>query len=244
LGRERILRAVDGTGGGERYEIFHDVLADGVLAWRARRVLERDRERARRRQHRLVVVAAAALLALAGMTAVAVYALTERSHARSAARQARARAHEAKSLFEQSTDPEHALVDAVAAARSDPGARAEGVLRQALVADHERRVLRAPGPVSVVAFASKGGRVLSGDAGGAGGCLLAGWPPGCDARHGKASRGSRLRHAHRPVAAPADPAGRARGRCVLSGQPLACDDELPGHVPLERPQRPAVRSAP
>ena len=38
LGRERIVRAVDGAGGGERYEIFHDVLADGVLAWRARRV--------------------------------------------------------------------------------------------------------------------------------------------------------------------------------------------------------------
>ena len=32
------------TGGAERYEIFHDVLADGVLAWRARRILERDRE--------------------------------------------------------------------------------------------------------------------------------------------------------------------------------------------------------
>ena len=46
LGRERIVRAVDGAGGGERYEIFHDVLADGVLAWRARRVIERDREEA------------------------------------------------------------------------------------------------------------------------------------------------------------------------------------------------------
>jgi WD40 repeat protein len=166
LGRERIVRPVDGAGGGERYEIFHDVLADGVLAWRARRVLERDRERAHRRQRRLVVVAAAALLALAAMTAVAVYALTERSHARNAARLARAHALETKSLFEQGTDPERALADAVAAARSDPGVRAEGVLRQALVADHERRVLRAPGPVSVVAFASRGGRMLSGDAGG------------------------------------------------------------------------------
>ena len=166
LGRERIVRAVDGAGGGERYEIFHDVLADGVLAWRARRVIERDRERARKRQRRLVIVAAAALIALAAMTAVAVYALTERSHARNAARLARAHALEAKSLFEEATDPERAVADAVAAARSDPGGRAEGVLRQALVGNHERRVLHAPRPVSVVAFAPRGGRMLSGDAGG------------------------------------------------------------------------------
>ena len=166
LGRERIVRAVDGAGGGERYEIFHDVLADGVLAWRARRVIERDREEAHRRQRRLVALAVAALVALGAMTAVAVYALTERSHARSAARLARAHALEATSLFEQATNPTRALADAVAAAQSDPGARAEGVLRQALVANHDRRVLRAPGSVSVVAFAPTGGRMLAGDAGG------------------------------------------------------------------------------
>jgi hypothetical protein len=166
LNRERIVRAVDGAGEGERYEIFHDVLADGVLAWRARRVIERDREEAHRRQRRLVVVAGAALVALGAMTAVAVYALAERSHARSATRLARAHALEATSLFEQATDPERALADALAAARNDPGARAEGVLRQALVTNHERHVLRGPGPVAVVAFASRGGRMLAGDTGG------------------------------------------------------------------------------
>jgi WD40 repeat protein len=166
LGRERIVRAVDGTGGGERYEIFHDVLADGVLAWRARRAIERDREEAHRRQRRLVAVAAAALVALGAMTAVAVYALTERSHARSAARLARAHALEARSLLEQATNPERALADAVAAARSDPGARAEGVLRQALVTNHEHRVLRAPTEVSQVAIAPSGGRMLAAGADG------------------------------------------------------------------------------
>jgi WD40 repeat protein len=166
LGRERIVRAVDGAGEGERYEIFHDVLADGVLAWRARRVIERDREQAHRRQRRLVAVAVAALVALGAMTAVAVYALTERSHARSSARLARAHSLEATSLFEQATNPERALADAVAAAQSDPGPRAEGVLRQALVTNHQRRVLRGPEPISVVAVASRGGRMLAGDAGG------------------------------------------------------------------------------
>jgi WD40 repeat protein len=164
LGHERIVRAVNGAGGGERYEIFHDVLADAVLAWRARRVLERDRQTARRRQRRLTIVAGGALLALAAMTAVAIYAFTERSHASSAARKARARALEATSIFEQATNPESALANALTAARSDPGARAEGVLRQALVANHERRVLHAPGPVSAVAFAPTGGRMLAADA--------------------------------------------------------------------------------
>jgi len=69
-----------------------------VLAWRARRELERDREQAHARQRRLAVVAGLALAALAAMTAVAIYAFTERSHARSSARQARARALEATAL--------------------------------------------------------------------------------------------------------------------------------------------------
>jgi WD40 repeat protein len=161
LGRERIVRAVDGAGGGERYEIFHDVLADGVLAWRARQELERDREAARRHQRRLVVVAALALLGLAVMTAVAVYAFAERSHARSSARQARARALEATALAELSTDPQRALADALHAARSSPSTRAAAVLRQALLEAHLRRVLRARGPVPVVAFAPHGHRMLA-----------------------------------------------------------------------------------
>lgn len=161
LGRARIVRAVDGAGGGERYEIFHDVLADGVLAWRARRELEREREAARGRQRRLAVVTALALLGLAMMTAVAVYALTQRSHARSEARQARARALEATAFAELSSDPQRALADAVDAARAAPSGRAEGVLRLALLDARLRRVLPARGSVSVVSFAPRGGRMLA-----------------------------------------------------------------------------------
>jgi WD40 repeat protein len=161
LGRERIVRAVDGAGGGERYEIFHDILADGVLAWRARRELERDRELARKRQRRLARLAVLALVALAGMTAIAIYALVERSHARSATRQAHARTLEATSLGNLSRDPHRALADAVAAADISPGARAESVLRQALVANRLRGLLRQGGRVSVVAYAPQGGRMLA-----------------------------------------------------------------------------------
>ena len=166
LGRERIVRAVEAADGDERYEIFHDILADGVLAWRARRILERDRETARKRQRRLARIAALALVALAGMTAIAIYALTERTHARSSARLAHARTLEATALGNLATDPQRALRDAVAAAGLSPGARAEGVLRQALVANHERRVLRTPGAVSLVAIAPRGGRMLAAGADG------------------------------------------------------------------------------
>ena len=146
LGRERIVRAVDGAGGAERYEIFHDVLADGVLAWRARRELERDREQARAHQRRLTVVAALALLGLAAMTAVAIYAFSERSHARSSARRARARALEATALADLPKNPQRALADAVNAARFSPSNRAAEILRQALAQAHLRRVLTGSGP--------------------------------------------------------------------------------------------------
>ena len=60
LGRERIVRPVDGAdGGGARYEIFHDVLGDAVLAWRRERELERERRTAERRQRRLALFAGA-----------------------------------------------------------------------------------------------------------------------------------------------------------------------------------------
>jgi hypothetical protein len=128
--------------------------------------LERDREAAHARQRRLTVIAAAALLALAAMTAVAIWAFTERSHARSSARQARARALEATALAELPTDPQRALADALRAARSAPSSRAADVLRQALVQAHLRRVLRANGPVTSVSFAPRGGRMLVAGPGG------------------------------------------------------------------------------
>jgi WD40 repeat protein len=156
LGRERIVRAVDGAGGAERYEIFHDVLADGVLAWRTRRELERDREQAHARQRRLTAIAAVALLGLAAMTAVAIYALVERSNARSAARQAQARALEATALAELPQDPQRALADAAKAARSSPSSRAAEILRQALLQAHLLRVLHT-------AAATRSGRAVSPD---------------------------------------------------------------------------------
>ena len=90
LGRERILRTVDGAGAdAARYEIFHDVLGEAVLAWRGEQELDRERRAAERRHRRLALVAFFALIALAAMTAVAIYAFAQRREAREAARKSR-----------------------------------------------------------------------------------------------------------------------------------------------------------
>jgi predicted nuclease with TOPRIM domain len=77
----RILRAVappPGESSSGSYELFHDVLAEPILAWR--RVHERERSR-RAAHRRLVRVGSAALALVAVLTALSVWALIERVHA-------------------------------------------------------------------------------------------------------------------------------------------------------------------
>ncbi len=82
LAGHRILRP-DESG---RYEIFHDVLAGEVLAWRTRhtaaRAVEQTRADARRRHRRLGILTVVALAALAVMAAVSVFAFQQRDTAR------------------------------------------------------------------------------------------------------------------------------------------------------------------
>jgi WD40 repeat protein len=86
LAADRVIRPLGGDAGGEpRFEIFHDVLTDAVLAWRERheteRALARERAAARRRHRRLVRVLGAAFAALAFVAAVALYAVYQRDQA-------------------------------------------------------------------------------------------------------------------------------------------------------------------
>jgi WD40 repeat protein len=183
---ERILRPLAGEGEhGRRYEIFHDVLAAAVLAWTTRyeseRALEEERSAARRRHRRVVFVMGCALVALAAMTAIAVYALAQRSRARTQARHAhtaaafalaqegaartsaqhaRARAKDATALAQLSSDPRRSLQLAVESARLYPTQQAEDVLRQALLASHERAVLQTGGPVTAAVYSPDGRRIL------------------------------------------------------------------------------------
>ena len=177
LGESRILRPVDG-----RWEIFHDVLADAVLAWRARheadRALAREREEARRRHRRLLALLVAAVVALAAMAAVTIYALAQRSNAREQASVARAEARsaEANALSAEAgvlipvtppeTDPELGLLLAAEAARRLPTHRAADTLRRALLVSHLRAVL-PDRRVTAASFSPDGERILVATHGGA-----------------------------------------------------------------------------
>ncbi len=163
LGRERIVRPVDGGGGnGARYEIFHDVLGEAVLAWRREQEHERGRRAADRRHRRLALLAGAALFALAAMTAVAAYALAQRGEARTAARKAQARALAARATGMLSRDPLESVDLAARAARLEPTPASEGVLRDALVTSRVREILPAGSrPVNAAAYDPNAARVVT-----------------------------------------------------------------------------------
>ena len=82
LARQRILRPLGENGhAGDRYEIFHDVLAGAVLAWSARHEADAALEQERSAAAGLGWLAAAALVGLALMAALAAYAFSQRSEA-------------------------------------------------------------------------------------------------------------------------------------------------------------------
>jgi WD40 repeat protein len=153
LTRDRIVHSVDGS---DRYEIFHDVLAEPISAWRLQRRLEQERDAARKRQRRLVAVVVVACAALAIVGALAVWALSERGTARSQARHAFARELDAQSLQVLQADPNRGLKLALAAARLESRPVETSVLRQALVADRLRLSAHLPGAVHAVAVSPRG----------------------------------------------------------------------------------------
>ena len=168
LAAERIVRPLPGrNGGGPRFEIFHDVLADAVLAWRARHdaqvAIERERTDARRRHRRLAVITGLALVALMATAGLAVYAFSQRSEAREQAEEARELATSARSrelaataLSQLAPDPEVSVLLALEAARLEQTDRVDDVLREALLASRVRRTARVPEAVSTLASAGEG----------------------------------------------------------------------------------------
>ena len=159
LGQERIVRTVDGAGSnGTRYEIFHDVLGEAVLAWRREQELERERREAERRHRRVFALAIGALLALAAMTAVAIYAFSQRANARTESRHAAARALLAESLHQLDIDPQLSLLLGLQAAKTDRTQQTQDVLSQAIEASRMRAVRKVSDTAPIPA--PKGGRVF------------------------------------------------------------------------------------
>lgn len=169
LGRERIVRPVDGAGSdGARYEIFHDVLAEAVLSWRRERELDRERRAAARRHRRLLLVAVGALVGLAAMAAVAVYAVAQRGDARLSARSARARELSALAQSELQIDPLQSVALALRGARLEPTQAAADVLRTALIDSRARKILRAGhGALNAASYSPDGSLVVTASSDGA-----------------------------------------------------------------------------
>ena len=161
LAAERIVRASSDNGVGTRYEIYHDVLADAVAAWRGRYQAERSVHEAERRRRRALGLAAASLVGLVLVATIAIFALVERSHSRADSRRARARELAASAGRVLPADPQRGLALALQAALLEPGVHEEDVLRQALTAANERSVMRADGPVPVARFDPSGGRIVT-----------------------------------------------------------------------------------
>ena len=156
----RILRSVEPSPAqpaSPRYQIFHDVLAEPVLSWSTAHRAEEKLERARRRQRRLVALAAAALAALAVMALVTVFALTQRSEARSQAERAQSGELAANAVTQLSVDPELSMLLALQAARLESSTQSEDVLRRSLIASRVRESLPGGGrPVVDAEFSPDG----------------------------------------------------------------------------------------
>jgi WD40 repeat protein len=150
LADRRILRSVD-EGGTTRFEIFHDVLGEPVLAWRAaheaERELSRQKEASDRRHRQLLAVIAGGAILLAVMSAVTVYALSQRGEAREQARAARASGLVAAADAELERDPELSLLLAREAARASTGERVARSLRRALLASRVRGLVEVGEPL-------------------------------------------------------------------------------------------------
>jgi WD40 repeat protein len=167
LGRERIVRGVNGMQGAPtRYEIFHDVLGPPILAWQADHQLQRERIRGRQQRRRLLAIIGASLLALAIVAGVAIFALVQRSNARTQARRAHGGELAGRALADIPTNPQVSVQLALQAADLSPGRQTAGVLRSSLAAMRETRVLRLGGNIVVASFQPRGRLLLVGSSNG------------------------------------------------------------------------------
>ena len=159
LAERRILRSLE-EGEDRRYEIFHDVLAQPVLAWRARHRTEREverelaeRQRRRSRLQRLLALGAAVVALVA---VIAGFAVVQRANANENSRDAQARRLDASAIALLPEDPELSLLLAAESARTSPSPTAEDALVQSLLTSHVRATYAAGSSVSSVSFSPDG----------------------------------------------------------------------------------------
>ncbi len=143
----RILRRIapPPTGDGStRYELFHDILAEPVLEWR--REVEQDRRR-RATIRRFVQVGGALLLLSAIFASLGIWALVQRSEARSASMAATSIALASSARGQVDDRFEKSLLLGLEAYRANPTAEATSAMVEALSAARRSgatSILRSP----------------------------------------------------------------------------------------------------
>ena len=249
-GERRILRSVPPPMGDaadvERYEIFHDVLAEPISEWRAAQEQAREREDlaarlqveraerqlAERRRRRAMAAAGGALLLAAVAVVALVIALAARNTAREQTERATATALTAAARSNLDSDPELSLMLAKAGTDLRPSPIAAEALRQAIADSRVRAVLRGarsrPCPacrIDGVADAPPGDVAIapSGLVAAWAGPRLVVWTPVDGTSRTVASAGPRSVDAGGPVAFAAD------GRTVVRSP-----KRLVGYQPLPR----------
>lgn len=163
----RILRPVPPSPtseGATRYELFHDVLAEPILEWRR----DYEQDRARKAAVRRFARVGGGLLALTGIfAALGIWALVQRSEARSATRSAASLALASAAREELSTRLDASLLLGVAAYRESPNAEAASAVVGALEAARRsgaEAILRGDrGGVRAIAFSPDSRTLASAD---------------------------------------------------------------------------------
>jgi WD40 repeat protein len=172
----RILRRIvapgdastDGDGAERaRYEIFHDVLAEPILAWRAQKLAERTEaeeheaeQRAFKRRTRRFAIAGGVLL-LAVVVVGAAVSVVFNVRAISAQHSSRSQALAAAALAQAESDPATALGTALHAMRVKATPAASVALMTILPESRLRSILPSPGWVTAAGLGGPGGRYVA-----------------------------------------------------------------------------------
>jgi WD40 repeat protein len=165
----RILRRVPPPtvgGGATRYELFHDVLAEPIIEWRR----DYEQESARRAAFRRFAKIGGTLVALVAVfAALGIWALVQRSDARSASRSATSLALASAGRAALGRQPEVALLLGLEANRARPSSEAASTMLDALVQARKsgaETILHTDRGVRATAASPDGATLASGDFGG------------------------------------------------------------------------------
>ena len=160
LSTARVLRPVAAAGtGGARFEVYHELLADAVLAWLTDHEADRRAAAGSARVRKRVLSLVAVLVVAVVVAVVLAGALVAEKRSSETAR-SRADSASARRLLASGGDPQLALALALRAADTRPTREASLALRAALAQSHERAVLRGPGGGVLSVDVGRDGRTL------------------------------------------------------------------------------------